>query len=75
MSTKTAPAFAIVTMGRINASASTTTRRSFYRSLDAAIRDARGLYGPSDVRVVECPSVAEAKAADISDSYPVRFTR
>lgn len=67
-------AYAIVTFGRINAS-SETTKRSFYRSLDSAIRDAKGLRGPSDVRVVGCASVAEAKAASVSDALFVVWRR
>jgi len=67
-------AYAIVTFGRINASGE-TRKRSFYRSLDSAIRDAKGLRGPSSIRVVGCTSVAEAKGADISDGLPVVWRR
>ena len=67
-------AYAIVTLGRPSA-ASDTRKRSFYRSAEAAIRDAKGLRGCSNVRVVGCASVAEAKGADISDALPVVWRR
>lgn len=52
-------------------------RRSYYRSVMRARADARTLGGGSlsTVRIVECPSVKEAKSADISDEYPVVWTR
>ncbi|MCP4243193.1 MAG: hypothetical protein GY772_21775 [bacterium] len=58
-------AYAIVTFGR----PSYGNRRSFYRSLDSAERDLRTLGGGSmsSARIVECATVAAAKAADISD--------
>jgi hypothetical protein len=64
-----ATAFAIVTFG----SPTYGTRKGFYRSAEAAIRDARTLGGGSlqSVRVVACDSVAQARAADISDARPV----
>lgn len=64
--------FAIVTFG----SPAYGTRKSFYWSQDAAIRDARTLGGGSVqmVRVVACETVAQAKSADISDRLPVVWT-
>lgn len=68
MRTSDYPYYAIVTFGgpaygRI---------RSYYRSLDRAIADARELGGGSlqTVRVVGCETATEAKDADISDSGP-----
>lgn len=48
-------------------------RRSYYQSRKSAIWDAQMLGGGSlqSVRVVACPSIAEAKDADISESWPV----
>lgn len=53
------------------------SRRSFYRSLDSAVRDARTLSGGSltSVRVVKCSSQADALDADISDDRPVIWSR
>jgi hypothetical protein len=64
--------YQIVTFG----SPSYGRRRSFYRSAESAIRDARTLGGGSlqTVRVVECSSKADALDADISDSRPVLWT-
>lgn len=63
--------YSIVTFG----SPSYGTRRGHYRSLDRAIADAETLGGGScsTVRIVECTSQREARDADISDSYPVRW--
>lgn len=65
--------YAIVTFG----SPSYGDRKSFYRSQEAAIRDARTLGGGSlqTVRVVSCETAAKAKAADISEAHPVVWTR
>ncbi len=52
-------------------------RRSFYRSVDSAVRDAQTLGGGSlqTVRVVECSSRADALDADISDNRSVLWSR
>lgn len=53
--------FGCPTFGRI---------RNFYRSREAAVKDAIEVGGGSctNIRVLECPTAAEAKSADISDS-------
>ena len=67
------PYFQIVTFGTLIWG----TRRSFYRSFDNAVRDARTLSGGSltSVRVVGCSSRADAIDADISDDRPVLWSR
>lgn len=60
--------FGSPTLGRI---------RSFYRSKTSAIKDAKELRGGTctNVRVLECSSLKQAKEADISDPYPVMWRR
>jgi len=67
------PYFQIVTFG----TPIWGTRRSFYRSFENAVRDARTLSGGSltSVRVVGCSSRADALDADISDDRRVLWSR
>ncbi|MBD3262527.1 MAG: hypothetical protein GF334_12815 [Candidatus Altiarchaeales archaeon] len=61
--------YAIVTFG----SPTQGRVRSFYRSQDSAVKDAREVQGGSctNVRVLLCSSQKQAREADISDPYPV----
>ena len=67
------PYFQIVTFG----TPIWGTRRSYYRSFENAVRDARTLSGGSltSVRVVGCSSRADALDADISDDRRVLWSR
>ena len=67
------PYFQIVTFG----TPIWGTRRSYYRSFENAVRDARTLSGGSltSVRVVGCSSRADAIDADISDDRRVLWSR
>ncbi len=53
-----------------------TAPKSYYRSLASAKRDADAIAAEgraTNVRVVECATVADAKSADIGDTYPVVY--